>query len=270
MHALIVLAQPEPQSLNGRLARRAARELAAQGATVEISDLYAQGFDPVEGPRHYGGRLDAGYFDTQAEQRGAHERGVTPADVAAELDKVRRADLLIFQFPMWWWGLPAILKGWFDRVWIYGGTYSSAHRFERGPFAGKKALVSVTLGASPDGGAYNGNEGDMELALWPALISLRYVGMTVLPPLLFFGVHGGVEGARSAKLAATKAAAEETLAARIRSIGAAAEMPFNLWEHFDERHRLKPGAPAYSPFVRHSQTLDLGDGWVYRGGAAKD
>jgi len=265
MHALIVLAQPEPQSLNGRLARRAAEEFEAQGATAEISDLYAQGFDPVEGPRHYRLRQQPGYFETQGEQRAAHENARTPADVAAELKKVRRADLLLFQFPMWWWGLPAMLKGWFDRVWIYGGTYSSQHRFERGPFAGKRAQVSVTLGASADGGAYNGNEGDMEMALWPVLISLRYVGMTVLEPLLFFGVHGGVEAGRSAKLAETKRQAEERLAARIRGIASAPEMPFNRWEHFDERGRLKPGAPAYSPFVRHAAALELGGGWRYGG-----
>ncbi len=263
MHALIVLAQPEPQSLNGRLARVAAAQLRAQGATVEISDLYAQGFDPVEGPRHYGARNDPGYFDTQGEQRSAYERAATPPAVVAELDKVRRADLLIFQFPVWWWGPPAMMKGWFDRIWIYGATYSSANRFERGPFRGKKALLSVTLGASTDGGSYNGNEGDMLLALWPVLISLRYVGMTVLPPLLSFAIHGGPAGAKSPELAAKKGKAEAAMAERIRTIGSTPELPFNLWEDFDERHRLKPGAPAYTPFVRHRETLDLGGGWSY-------
>lgn len=263
MHALIVLAQPEPQSLNGRLARRAAEEFKAQGASVEISDLYAQGFDPVEGARHYDVRQQPGYFETQGEQRAAFEASRTPADVAAELEKVRRADVLLFQFPVWWWGLPAMLKGWFDRVWIYGGTYSSQRRFERGPFAGKKTFVSATLGASTDGGGFNGNEGDMELTLWPVLISLRYVGMTVLPPLLTFSASGGAEGANSAKLAATRQRAEEAIAERVRKIGSTPEMPFNLWEHFDERCRLKPGMPAYTPVVRHNPTLDLGGGWRY-------
>lgn len=258
MHTLIVLAQPEPQSFNGRLARLAERLLIEQGGTVEISDLYAQGFNPVEGPAHFATRKDAGYFETQGEQRHAHNTHSVPADVAAELEKVRRADLIFFQFPVWWWGPPAMLKGWLDRCWIYGGMYTSSRRFERGPMQGRKALISATLGASADAGAYNGNEGDTMLALWPMLISLRYVGLSVLPPLLTYGVHGGLNGAQSEALAETQRKAEAALTERLRTIATTPELPFNLWDDFDDTHRLKPGAPSYTPYIRHNRLLNVG------------
>lgn len=258
MHALIVLAQPEPRSCNARLARCAADCLRAAGAEVEISDLYAMGFDPVEGPGHYAVPADAAYFDAQREQRGAFERGRTPADVRAEIDKLFRADLLILQFPLWWWGPPAILKGWFDRVFVYGGLYSSGRRFERGPLAGRKAMLSVTLGAPAGATGHDGNEGDTRLVLWPLLITLRYVGYSVLPPVLVPGIHDGRDAATAAAVAARVDDAELALAQRIAAFETTPELPFNRWDDFDAEFRLKPGAPAHTPFIRHRAELDLG------------
>src|SRR6186713_2642087 len=66
--AHIVLAHPEPKSFNGNLARIAEATLSAQGYSVTLSDLYAMGFDPCEGPRHYEARHAPARFDTQSEQ----------------------------------------------------------------------------------------------------------------------------------------------------------------------------------------------------------
>lgn len=260
MHTLIVLAQPEPRSFNGRLTKLAAEQLRARGGTVEITDLYRQGFNPVEGPAHYASRMDPEYFETQGEQRHAYRTGTVPADVEAELAKVRRADFLLFQFPVWWWGPPAMLKGWLDRCWIYGGMYTSRTRFEKGPMSGKRAMLSCTLGASAEAGGSDGNEGDTMLALWPMLISLRYVGLSVLPPLLIYGVHGGLNGAQSEALAETQRKAEAALADRLQRLDETPELPFNTAEHFGDDHRLKPDAPVYSPYVRHRRELDIGGG----------
>jgi NAD(P)H dehydrogenase (quinone) len=177
--------------------------------------------------------------------------------VREELAKVKRADVIIFQFPIWWWAPPAILKGWFDRVWIYGGMYSSSRKFEAGPLQGKRAMLSVTLGASADAGSYNGNEGDTMLALWPLLISLRYVGLSVLPPLRFYGVHGGLNYAQSETLVATQKQAEMKLVETMKDIRSIRELPFNVASDFDDRHRLKPGATAHTPYIRHREHLDL-------------
>ena len=94
MHAHVVLAHPEARSFNGHLADVARRALDAQGWTTSVSDLYCDGFDPCERAGHYGAPLDAARFDVQAEQRHASEAGTVPADVAAEIERLDRADLV--------------------------------------------------------------------------------------------------------------------------------------------------------------------------------
>ena len=137
MHAHFVLAHPEPQSFNAHLVRVGVDALTAEGWTTSVSDLYAAGFDPCERPEHYASRSDQGRFDVQAEQRPASASGSLPSAVSGELALLDRANLLVLQYPMWWHLPPAILKGWFDRVFAYGEGYTSKKRFEAGRFIGK-------------------------------------------------------------------------------------------------------------------------------------
>ncbi|WP_290649964.1 NAD(P)H-dependent oxidoreductase [Aquisalimonas sp.] len=113
MHALIVLAHPEPRSFNAGLKDVARTALEGQGHRVEVSDLYAEGFNPVEGPEHYRNRESAEVFSPLGEQRHAWNNDSLPADVRREIDRLERAELVILQFPLWWHAQPAILKGWF-------------------------------------------------------------------------------------------------------------------------------------------------------------
>ena len=169
MRALIVLAHPEPASFNGGMKDVAVTTLTGLGHGVEVSDLYAMAFDPVEGPGRYPVRRDPDCFTAQTEQRHAWETGTLSPDVAAEIDKLERADLLIFQYPMWWYGTPAILKGWLDRVLVYGGLYTSKMRYDAGYFAGRRAMLSVTTGGTAATFAHNGRNADIDLLLWPQL-----------------------------------------------------------------------------------------------------
>ena len=147
MNVLIVFAHPERKSFNGGLADVAIESLQAVGHTVEINDLYQQEFDPVERAGHYRERVDDTYFAPLTEQRAHYERGVLVPEVQREISRLEWADLVIFQFPLWWHAQPAILKGWFDRVLVYGGLYSGSRRYNRGHFRGKKAMLSVTTGS---------------------------------------------------------------------------------------------------------------------------
>src|SRR6202008_2020085 len=101
----------------------------------------------------------------QAEQRHSSEAGMIPAMVAAEIERLDCADLLILQYPMWWHLPPAMLKGWLDRGFIYGGVYGSQRRFERGRFVGRRAMLSLTVGTSEATYAFNGRSGDIDLLL---------------------------------------------------------------------------------------------------------
>ncbi len=105
MHALIVVAHHDPQSLTHSLAAQVAAGLSASGHTFEIAGLAAEGFDP---------RYNA------ADQRVHRTRAEPPADVAAEQARIDRADALVLVFPIYWWSLPGLLKGWIDRVFVNG------------------------------------------------------------------------------------------------------------------------------------------------------
>ena len=105
---LIVLAHPERQSFCGAWAEASAAAAEATGDRVLWSDLYGLGFDPAEGPEHYA--APPAPFDTLKAQEQAAS-GHLPADVAAEADKIRAADRIVFHFPLWWFAPPAMLKG---------------------------------------------------------------------------------------------------------------------------------------------------------------
>jgi NAD(P)H dehydrogenase (quinone) len=175
MRAHVVLAHPEPRFFNAHLAEVARTTLEARGWTVTVSDLYAMGFDPSEGARHCRSRLDPERFDAQAEQRHASDNGRIPADVMAEIQRLDAADRLVLQYPMWWHLPPAMLKGWVDRVLVYGEVYASKRRFEAGRFVGKRAMLSVTVETSAGTYAHDGRSGDIDLLLWPVNFSLAYV-----------------------------------------------------------------------------------------------
>lgn len=244
MKALVVLAHPEPKSFNGQLAATAADALRAEGWEVSTSDLYAMGFDPVERAEFFPDRLDASRFDTQREQRKAFIDGTLPADVAAEIEKVESADLVVLQFPIWWFGVPAILKGWLERVYV-SGLYTSRMRYDAGKFRGRRAMLSATGGGPADTFLHDGRNGDIDLLMWPMNFSLHYMGYDVVEPFTVFGVDV------SSKVFPDEADGHlERMRERMRSIEKAPTVPFNGWDDWDASGRLRPDAPSYSPFMR--------------------
>ena len=116
MRVFIVHAHHEPGSFNGALTREACAALAAAGDEVVVSDLYAMGFDPVSDRRNFTTVRDPRRLKQQDEESHASANGGFVAELQAEMDKVAWCDALVLQFPLWWLGLPAILKGWVDRV----------------------------------------------------------------------------------------------------------------------------------------------------------
>lgn len=258
MRAHIVLAHPEPASFNGNLARLARATLEGQGWEVSLTDLYASGFDPAERGAHYQDRADPARFVPQDEQRRATQTGTIPPEVMAEIQAMDRADLVILQYPMWWHMPPAMLKGWFDRVLVFGEVYASRKRFEYGRFTGRRAMLSVTVATSAATYAFDGRSGDIDLMLWPVNFSLAYVGFTVLEPFVAYGVESGIQYSDASVLPARFAGIEHDLAARLGSLDAVPVIPFNRMSEWGPDGRIVPEAPAYSPFMRHRERLDLG------------
>ncbi|MBN8942789.1 MAG: NAD(P)H-dependent oxidoreductase [Rhizobiales bacterium] len=187
MHVLIVHAHPEPASFNGALTRRAVEALTGAGHTVTVSDLYAEGFDPVAGRHDFTEMAEAGRFHYQTEQAHAAKTGTFSTELAREQARVAEADLLVLQFPLWWGSPPAILKGWFERVLAYGFGYVDGARFDNGLFRGRRALMSVTTGGTPERFSAGGSYGEIDQVLYPVKhLLLAYMGYAVEEPFVAY------------------------------------------------------------------------------------
>jgi NAD(P)H dehydrogenase (quinone) len=257
VHAHIVLAHPAANSYNAHLANCARRTLEAEGWTTTLSDFYRMDFDPCERASHFSAPLEPTRFDVQAEQRHASAEGTVPPEVAAEIGHLDRADLLILQYPMWWHLPPAMLKGWLDRVLIYGAIYTSKKRFEHGRFAGKRAMLSLTVGTSEETYAFNGRSGHIDLLLWPVNFTLAYVGYSVLTPFVAYGVEAGLRYSAAAAVEARLQRTGEQYASALSALAQRGSVPFNRMAHWGSDDRVVSQAPVYSPFIRHRRDLAL-------------
>jgi NAD(P)H dehydrogenase (quinone) len=189
MHILIVQAHNEPQSFNAAMKNLAVAELRSQGHSVEVSDLYAMAWNPVASAADFGRRANPEYLTYALEQRHNHAHQSLAADIQYELDKLLNADLVIFNFPIYWFSMPAIMKGWIDRVLVSGVCYGGKRFYDQGGLAGKKAMLAITIGVQPDMFSDDGVHGNLNDMLRPILRgTLAYTGMTVLPPFVAYHV----------------------------------------------------------------------------------
>ena len=234
MNVLIVYAHEEPKSFNGAMRDTAVRILQETGHTIEVSDLYAMNFNPVGGKHDFTTLADPDYFKYGIEQTKASEAKTFAADVVAEQEKLLRADLLIFQFPLWWFGLPAILKGWVDRVFAAGLTYGGGRWYSNGIFKGKRAMVSLTTGGGPTIYSPTGLNGEMDSLLFPIQHGMFYfLGFDVLPPFVAWSVARSSQEQREEYLRA--------YAERLRNWRTSETIHFPSLEEYDETLQLKPG-----------------------------
>jgi NAD(P)H dehydrogenase (quinone) len=115
-HVLIVYAHPEPQSLNGSLTSVAVATLREQGHEVQVSDLYAMKWNAVADAADFRQMQQPDRLHYVRESKHAYTDRTQAPEIEAEQRKLFWADAVIFQFPMWWFTMPAILKGWVERV----------------------------------------------------------------------------------------------------------------------------------------------------------
>jgi NAD(P)H dehydrogenase (quinone) len=183
MNVLIVYAHPEPQSMNGAMFNTAIDTLRAAGHQVQTSDLYGMQFNPVSDRYNFTTVQNRAFFKQQLEEVNATELNGFAPHIDAEQQKVEWCDLMIWQFPLWWFSIPAILKGWVDRVFAMGRTYGGGHFYETGVFTGKKAVLSLTTGGGPADYQKGGFNGDLTGMLRPLHRGvLQFTGFTVLQP----------------------------------------------------------------------------------------
>ena len=201
MKALIVYWHPEPNSFNHAMFETAQSSLRDADMDVITSDLYEMSFEAASSRANFKSVSNPDFLKLQLEERYAYEHNSFSEEIETEISKIESCDLMIWQFPLWWFGLPAVFKGWVDRVFAMGRVYSHAKSFSNGVFAGKKALVSTTTGGSAD--VYRRGEfiGDPVEILKPIHRGmLEFTGFSVLNPHLVYGPARFTDEGRRAEL----------------------------------------------------------------------
>jgi len=208
MNVLIVYAHPEPKSLNGSLKDFAVARLTERGHTVRVTDLYALNWKAAADASDFLARDPSQPLDLMKDSGHAFATRTLTSDVAAQQAELRWADALILQFPLWWFSMPAILKGWVDRVYAYGfaygvGEHSETHwgdRYGEGVFQGKRAMLLVTAGGWEPHYSARGVNGPIEDLLFPITHGiLHFPGYDVLPSFVVYKT-GGLNEARFRQL----------------------------------------------------------------------
>ncbi|WP_091040672.1 NAD(P)H-dependent oxidoreductase [Glycomyces harbinensis] len=233
MRTHLVYAHPHRASLNAALRDEAVQTLEGLGHTVTVADLYAMNWKAVADFDDFGPTESDAFIDAAAE---AWEKGSLTADVKAEQERLLAADTVILQFPLWWFTVPAIMKGWMDRVFTNGFGYGTSRAWKRygdGLLAGKRAMIVVTTGAADAHLSDRGINGDINDLLFPIQHGvLFYTGMEILPPVVITGAGWQTDYADMVKL----------LRHRLETLAETEPIAYRRQtEDYDENKRLLPG-----------------------------
>lgn len=148
MHVLTVLDHPDPGSFSAAVAHQFMHGALAAGHSAELADLNAEEFDP---------RWTLSDME-------ANEGGAAPADVLREQDRIARADAICLVFPLFWWGMPSVMKGWVDRVWCWGWAYDQLDDPEKSLQRPRTGVLLTLAGARSDTMEAEGYQAALETA----------------------------------------------------------------------------------------------------------
>ncbi len=184
MHVLVILAHPRRESFTGALGDAFVAGVQENGRhTVEVADLYREGFDPR--------------FQVADEATFRGEKPV-PDDVRREQERFDRADAVAFVFPVWWWSFPAVLKGWIDRVFNLGWAYANESGVERGILRDRPIVLLGAAGAPERTYRKYGYDQVMRAQLETGIFD--YCGLQDVETHLFYEVDGKPPEGRSRDL----------------------------------------------------------------------
>jgi NAD(P)H dehydrogenase (quinone) len=233
----IVHAHPEAKSLTGALKDHAVDTFIAQGHSVRVSDLYQMGWKAVADREDFLKPVQPERLVYALESGNAFAGGSQSADIVAEQEKLLWADAVLLSFPMWWFGMPAILKGWVERVFAFGFAYGGGgERYGEGGLSGRRAMLIITIGGHESHYSLRGVNGALDDVLWPIQHGvLFYPGMAVLPPFVLHQTHQLTD--------ADWPEVARRFQHRLAGVFTDRPIPFRSQNggHYDERHVLKAG-----------------------------
>ena len=220
----VVHCHPLVESYNHALFRTIVETLKQNGHEVVSTDLYREGFQPAM---------------TERERRTYMDMSYDKSAVAGYAKTLKEVEGVILCFPHWWFSMPAMLKGWVDRVFSRGFAYSAGRKYESGHFKGKRAMLCLTTGTASTLYEANGIDGDLLHVLWPIHNGiLGYTGFTVLPPFAAWMPARVSDEVRAGYLGDYRQ--------RLESLDTTQALYFHPWSDYDETQRLKPGVRALS------------------------
>jgi NAD(P)H dehydrogenase (quinone) len=182
MNILIVYAHPNEKSFNRALLEAVSAGLNEAGHTTKVKDLYAEGFDPV----------------LTADDLAELQQGNIPEHIQREQDALSWADGLVFIYPLWWFGRPAILKGWFDTVLTNGFAFSFSDQGLTGLLKHKKALVLITAGGQKSYFVENDAESLLHRPMTDGTLS--FCGIDNIEHQVYYNIPGSTDEERQAIL----------------------------------------------------------------------
>lgn len=174
MHVLVVISHPNPASFTHALAARCILGAERAGASHEIADLHAEDYDPRW---------------SMADLQDSDD-GPIPEDTAREQARITRADALVFAFPLFWFGMPAMLKGWLDRVWRYGWAFGDGGAVPKTLLPLRPAAMLIPAGGNPADWEARGLDPAMRV-LWTGGL-MDYFGMPNIGMHILAGAEGSL------------------------------------------------------------------------------
>lgn len=189
MKVLYVFAHPEPKSFNAAMKDTALAALKEKGHEVKLSDLYAMEFNPVLKASDFPERKNLDFFNAFLEAIKASKTGAFSPDIKQEMEKVKWADILIFQFPIYFTAMPAIMKGWIDRVLAPGFGFNPVTNsaYDTGLFKGKSAMLAFTTGSPKEAYSEGAAHGDIHKHMESITHCVfEFMGMKVLPSFIVY------------------------------------------------------------------------------------
>ncbi len=192
MNILSVYAHSEPRSLTSSLKNIAISELLAQKHNILESDLYGMGFSALAERIDFT-QLSGNHYNYMLEQKNTAKNGLLfSPDIMAEIEKLAQADIILFHTPIWWFSVPAILKGWFDRVLAMGVAWDGGKIYEKGLLRGKSAMLCVVAGGPKEYYSEGGkHKATMEQILHPIQHgTFAFCGLDVLEPYIVYNSLG--------------------------------------------------------------------------------
>ncbi|CCK69577.1 NAD(P)H-dependent oxidoreductase KNAG_0C04760 [Huiozyma naganishii CBS 8797] len=202
MKVFIVYAHPESKSFNGSFLNATVKHLESRGNEVRVSDLYQENFKAIVDASDFLNHNPEERLQVVTASFLANKEDKLTADVKKAQENLKWADLVVLQFPLWWFSMPAIMKGWVERVFSCGFGYGVGEhsdkrwgdRYGEGMLAGKRAILAITVGGWVSHYSARGINGPIEDLLFPITHGvLNYIGMTAMPSHITYRTDGANE-----------------------------------------------------------------------------